>query len=124
MWEGIEGRPRMYTSDYSGIFWKKLSIKHGSMVIDLACFRLDGGVRVEDCYIGLAQPGAEGKYGDSAGLYWGPLWDWTCRESMEYPGGFWETVCGSISNRQSGVCGWTGCIFWCDGGRASQVDAG
>ena len=86
--------------------------------MDLECFRLDGGVFVEDFCIGSAQPGAEGKYGDSDGLYWGPLCDLSYGESMVYPGGLWGAVCGSISNRRSGVCGWMGCMFCCDGGGA------
>ena len=79
---------------------------------------------VEDCCIGPVQSGAEGKYGDSAGLYWGPLWDLSCGEPMVYPGDFWGTVCGSILNRRSGIYGWMGCMFCCDGSGASQLDAG
>ena len=93
------------------MLWKKLSIKPGSMTMELACLRLDGGVCVEDCCIGPVQPGAECKYGVSTGLYWGPLWDWSCGEYMVYLGGFWVVVCGSISNRRSGVCGWMGYMF-------------
>ena len=94
--------------------------------MELACFRfrLDGGVVVEDCFKGPAQPGVEGKYGDSDGLYWGPLCDLSCGESMLYPDDLWGTVCGSISNRRSGVCGWEGCKVCCDGGEAPQLDAG
>ena len=88
MWESREGRPRIYISDYSGMLWKKLSIKPGSMTMELACLRLDGGVRVEDCCISPVQPGTECKYGVSTGLYWGPLWDWSYGEYMVYPGGF------------------------------------
>ena len=114
----------MYTSDCSGMFWKKISINPGPIGTELECFRLDGGVFVDDCCIGPAQPGAEGKYGDSAGLYWRPLCDLSCGESMLYPDDLWGTVCGSISNRRSGVCGWEGCKVCCDGDEAPQLDAG
>ena len=69
----------------------------------LECLRFDGVGYVDIYCIEPDQPGAEGKYGESDMLYWVPMRESSCVESVVHPGGCGFMVCGSISNRRREV---------------------